>query len=96
MVSQLNFRILKIQEGGREKWKKCDISETPRPFSMTLVLLMHIGLPNTTGQKHSNYKIAKWQMALIFKNRRCAIYPQSIAIIWHDDASRPSGPHQSI
>jgi len=30
------------------------------------VMLMHIGFPDTAGQKHSNFKITRWQTALIW------------------------------
>jgi len=45
---------------------------------MKFVLLMHIGIPDATGQKHSNFRNGRWHPALILKNRRGAIYPQSI------------------
>jgi len=50
---------------------------------------------DSIGQKHSNFKNARWQ-----KNRRGAIYIHKVltnfAKIWHDDASLSSVPHQPI
>jgi len=40
---------------------------------MKFVMLMHIGLPDTTGQKHSHYKNARQRTALILKNCKGAI-----------------------
>jgi len=42
---------------------------------MIFVLLMHIGLPDTTWQ---NIQTLKCKMAVILKNQRSAIYPQSV------------------
>jgi len=93
-IKIVNF---KNQDGGREKRKKCNISESSKPNLMKFVLLMHIDLIDTTEQKHLNFENATWLTTFILKNRRGAIYLQSrlltnFAEIWHDDASRPSGP----
>jgi len=47
--------------------KNCDISKHVLPILLKFGTLVHVGLPDTLGQNHSNFKNPRWQMADILK-----------------------------
>jgi len=48
---------------------------------MKFVMLMHIGLPDTTRQNQSNYNNATWQTVLILKDQEGTIFLHTVGRI---------------